>query len=267
MFSEGEDDVRSAGGQWYGRPDGGGLPTRRAFAVAAIVAAIAMIVSISVGVFAPRFASKPPRHLSLHDLSTGLIAGADTATPSPTLRNSPSPTGTLFSTPVAEHARAETTSTPPSASPEVLDISMNVDHTIARIADKVTYSVVARNVGAHAFVGALTVNLHTPKGTLRCQMTGMVRICTTPGDYDGSSSDPNAPHNNPPGMTRFVTIPSGRSLVLETLTVQVSANTAGTVLHNHAHVEGFQSTTTRAHDVTMEQIGTVKQDAPDVRVL
>jgi uncharacterized repeat protein (TIGR01451 family) len=129
---------------------------------------------------------------------------------------------------------------------------MNVDKRVVAIGDMLTYEIVARNVGGRTYDGALTVNTHTPKGTLRCGTTQPVQLCTTPGDYDGSSRDPNAPHTNPPGVTRLVSIRPGRTVLLETLILQVGPDTPGTILYDHAHVDGLASITEEAPDVTTE---------------
>jgi len=253
------------------RKAGDEAPTRRALVVSASVAAIALIVFVIVGAVAPRFATTPQAHVSAGDLTSGFVVGGLGALgPTPTRTTTAAPSTSYLT---AAPATPQGTTAAPSLRPRVdaaveLVVAMTVDHRLVMAGDKLTYQVVAKNVGDGAFSGALTINLHTPKGTLRCDPTSVLNLCTTQGDYDGSSKDPNAPHNNPPGVTRLVSIKPGASVVLETLVVQISANTAGTVLHNHAHVDGVQSITTSALDVTTQSIQLVTvSHAPDVTVI
>jgi len=255
------------------RPDAARLPTRRAMAVAASVAAVAVFVYVIIGVLAPRSVTKPPTHLSANDLTKSLIVGGlggSAPTPSASAASSASPASSyLTAAPTIRSATAPPTAVPRSDLPARLQVAMNVDKRVAKVGDMLTYEITAKNVGGQTFSGALTINTHTPTGTLRCDTTtAVVNVCTTQGDYDGSSKDPNAPHNNPPGVTHLASIKPGATVLLETLVVEVAPNTSTTVLHNHAHVDGLSSVTQTAPNVTTEAIPVAGfSHAPDVQVL
>src|SRR5438093_977779 len=85
------------------------VPTRRALIVAASVTAFALIVYVVVGVVAPRFATKPPTHLSARDLTQGLtVSGLGSLGPSPTSVRSLSPTASYLSAPPSVAAAVAT---------------------------------------------------------------------------------------------------------------------------------------------------------------
>jgi hypothetical protein len=242
------------------------------------VALFALVVYTVIPALAPHFVSKAPVHLRTEgDVAQGLVAAADAdpfpapsrtadVTASPFLTASPllTPTGRP-----TERPRSEQPPTAPTESTIHVRIAMVVDHASAKTGDIVQYEVLARNTGDRAFHGALTTNLHTPSGTFRCETQVVVEACTTPGDYDGSSRDPNAAHTNPPGTTQIVTIEPGQILTLYTLRVQIATATAGTVLHNHTHVDGLGSVTALAPDVTATSASILDgvARAPDVAVV
>lgn len=237
--------------------------------VAAIVAAFALVVYVVVGIVAPRFATRPPTHLTAHDLTKGLtIGGLGSVEPSATGYRSTAPARSyLTASPATAAPTATAAGRADGVAPADLSVAMDVDHRVVMVGDKLTYTVVATNVGKTLFKGAVTINLHTPTGTLRCDASMVLGLCTTPGDYDGTSKDPNAPHSNPPGVTRLVSIAPGAQIVLETLVVQIGANTTGTTLHNHVHVDGIRSITRVAPDVSTKSVSVVSYSrAPDVAV-
>jgi hypothetical protein len=226
-----------------------------------------------VPAIAPRFAEKGHVRFTTGDLTRGSVVVAGVAaeplptetalasrspffTTSPTLR--PVPTKT------SQRARGDAPDEPGTSIH--VQIAMVVDHVTAQTGDIIQYDVHAENTGDRSFHGALTINVHTPTGTLRCEAGSVVELCTTQGDYDGQSRDPNAAHSNPPGTTKIVTIDPGDTAVLYTLRVQV-ATTAGTVLHNHTHVDGIGSVTAIAGDVTTKSVGVIGGvNAPDILV-
>jgi uncharacterized repeat protein (TIGR01451 family) len=247
------------------------LPGRRALIVSASVALTAFVVYAVVPAIAPRFAAKAPLRFATALPTDGeVVVGSAAAGPvhttaapstdSPLLTFAPraGPTGSPTSRPRSE----------PDEQRVRLHVSMTVDRTTASTGEIVQYDVLVRNTGDRSFRGALTTNIHTPAGTLRCDMQAVLEICSTQGDYDGSSRDPNAAHANPAGVSRIMTIEPDEAVTLYTLRVQIAPSTGGTVLHNHAHVDGFGSITALANDVTTKTsvrlLGNIA--APDVLV-
>jgi hypothetical protein len=147
---------------------------------------------------------------------------------------------------------------------------MSVSATKVKTGDHLIYEVNVTNRGAGTYRGAFTVNLHTPAATVRCEPDNK-DVCVTPGDYDGSSSDPGDPHINPAGVTASVTLKPGASRTLSRIEVVV-AGVEGTVLHNHTHVDGVGrgdgSTTTAPDEVGVAGSASsrVAVAAPDVSV-
>ncbi len=249
------------------------LPGQRALVVSCSVAVFALVVYTVIPAIAPHFAAKGRIRFATGDLRQGSVVVAGVAAeplPTETARATRSPfftsTPTLRPVPTKTLQRARSDEPTKPGSSIHMQISMVVDHVTAQTGDIIQYDVHAENTGDKSFHGALTINVHTPTGTLRCDPGSVVELCTTQGDYDGSSRDPNAAHSNPPGATKIVTIDPGDTAVLYTLRVQV-ATTAGTVLHNHTHVDGIGSVTAIAGDVTTKAYGIVGGvSAPDILV-
>lgn len=113
--------------------------------------------------------------------------------------------------------------------------SMRVDKRSASPGQRIVYTVIAHNPGESSYAGTFLIETHTPAGTFACNT--LTASCSTPGDYDGSSTNRSDNHVNPSQQTRATTVPPGQDRILYTLTVQVATGVpAGTVLHNHAHV-------------------------------
>jgi uncharacterized repeat protein (TIGR01451 family) len=223
------------------------MPARKAALVSAAVVISTLIVFATVTVIAPILASRPPARLTPEELQKGTVRGALLA--GPRLRTGDEAESTLGPSPTAT-SRGETagptaaslspgTPDPPSAAPSDLAAAMSVSAREASAGDHLVYTVTVTNRGTQTYNGAFTVNTHTPAGTIRCS-EGDVELCTTPGDHDGSSSDPNDPHVNPTGSTVTVKVKPGTKVVLLRIEVVVAA-LSGAVLHNHAHVDGVGS--------------------------
>jgi hypothetical protein len=114
---------------------------------------------------------------------------------------------------------------------------LKVNATSVQPGDTLRYVVVARNDGDVAFTATFVVDMHTPRGAVACTETAP-SFCILPGDYDGASTSPSDPHVLPPQTQSVVMIPAHQERVVRTLIVQVAqALPAGTVLHNHAHID------------------------------
>jgi hypothetical protein len=236
------------------------------------VTSFAVTVYALVAFLAPR-----SNQARLPGMSDGLAISSTVQTPHATSTTSSSPTATpqvtpilmvggLVATPLATKARTHVAR---SDAPE-LAVAMRVDHTSAMTGDMLAYEVVVKNVGGRTYSGALTINVHTPTGTLRCGDSMIpVTICSSPGDYDGKSRSPNDAHTNPAGTTKLVSIKPNQSLTVLALHVQVAPTAApGTVLKNHAHIDSVTSITTTAPDVTTKSFALWGYTrAPDVRIM
>lgn len=255
----------------YAHPREWGLQRRAAMASAG-VAVTALVVFAIIAVVAPRSAhrgSGGTAEQALADIGSSPLAApavsaAILGTPSASTDPYPLPTTTAGLLPTYSPTDAP-------LGPARVIAAMRVSANHVRTGDSLIYRVVLTNVGGRTFRGAFTVNQHTPAGTLRCVDTDPTSACAVPGDYTGDSQDPSAPHANPEGTTRIMTIPAHRSLVVTELRVQVSG-VAGMTLHNHAHVEGVgagnSSTTTDAEDASSAGLDLNHRIiAPDVMVL
>jgi uncharacterized repeat protein (TIGR01451 family) len=259
----------------------GDVPTHSPATKAALVSTAVIIatsaVFVGVAVVAPRLAGGPPAQLSPEELRTGEIGGSPIAVPRlrtgldepgvsadpvATDRLTPDPTDAATALPASDDP------TPATAAPPRLVALMTVDKRTAQAGDRVTYEVTVTNTGGRTYRGAFTVNTHTPRGTVRCDESN---VCVTPGDYDGTSSDPNDPHVNPQSVTRTVSVGPGKSALLITVEVVV-ASLSGSVLHNHAHIDGTgrgdSSDTVEPGGVEVSGIDlTDHASAPDVLVV
>ncbi|MEX2538646.1 MAG: hypothetical protein WD646_08335 [Actinomycetota bacterium] len=205
------------------------------------VAAVALLALAVIVVAAPWAAKRPPTDGSALDLSATdaspfpaprFRTGLNTASPSS------GPSDPLLTTPRSEEAPVLEPTTAPTASPAHLVADMRVSSTEVATGSTLVYQVVVTNDGGRSYKGAFTVNQHTPAGTLMCTDLAGLDACIAPGDHDGTSKDPDAPHLNPTGTTKVASVNPNQTIVLTTLRVLVVTPVEGSVLRNHAHVEG-----------------------------
>jgi hypothetical protein len=126
---------------------------------------------------------------------------------------------------------------PPPAPPENVVVRMELDRTTGSPGDELNYLITGTNTSGHAVARIFRISTHVPRFTSMCQDRAR-RPCTTPGTYDGSSSDPDEIHAFPASTQQRVVIPPHATVTILDLRVQISlAAPAGTTLINHAHVD------------------------------
>lgn len=243
--------------------------TRRAATPTIALAIVSLVLQAGILVFAPaasplRALVGPPHlldyapqpFLGLPALTRTFVASTlgreSSATPTPSARprSSKTPTPSPKPTPSPSTSRS-----PLIPAAQRIRTFMRVSKTEARTADFITYDVIAHNDGAANFTGEFIIATHTPLGSTRCGTASNQASCTFPGDYDGTSKDPNDSHLNPPPSTRATTVNARSDKILLSVVVQITSP-PGTVLHNHAHVS-----------IAGSGMGWITSDAPDVTVI